>query len=83
MKLAAKLMNASVYELNVRKAGQSHSILREACMSAGVEKERVVLLVDAVSESSTSGYWDLVIELMKEGYCILKILAALVFVSLF
>ncbi len=67
-RLAAKMLDAVVYELNhTTDISQCNGILRDACVTAGLDKQKVVLLVDACNESQNDCYWKNVLELMREG----------------
>lgn len=67
-RLAAKMLNATLYELSHSRGNPSHTtILRNACMSAGLDKEKVVLLVEASNEYHLSDCWKQLLEIMREG----------------
>ena len=66
-RLAAEMLDATIYELDHNNTTQSNSILRNVCMTAGLDRQKVILLVDASNESQNDGYWKQVLELMSEG----------------
>ena len=70
-RLAAEMLDATIYELDHNNKTQSNSILRNVCMTAGLDRQKVILLVDASNESQNDGYWKQVLELMREGTCMM------------
>ena len=67
VQLAATMHNATMYSLDHISVCNAHTILRNACMSAGLEKEKTLLLVEASFESHTQSYWKQLLEIMRDG----------------
>ena len=68
-RLAAEAMDAQIYELGYNSHLENmhlKPILREVCMTAGLEKRKVVLLIDAYHVKEAD-QWHSVLELMSEG----------------
>ena len=66
-KLGAQIINATVYELNSEIGKGTTSILRESCISAGLEGQKVILLVDAEHMQRRDETWDTLLDIMREG----------------
>ena len=69
-KLAAALTQAAIYEVSdtCKLKGKSpHNVIKEACMRAGLDRKRVVLLVDAPHLIWQDTIWTTLVELMRDG----------------
>ncbi len=67
VQLAATMHSTTMYSLDQISVCNAHTILRNACMSAGLEKEKTLLLVEASFESHTHSYWKQLLEIMRDG----------------
>ena len=68
-KLAAKTMDAEIYDLGSNSQLVNKRLkpcLREVCMSSGLEKRKVVLLIDSDYIKNTD-QWHSLLQFMNEG----------------
>ena len=69
VRLAAEAMDAQIYELGYNSQLENKRLkpsLREVCMTSGLEKRRVVLLIDSCYIKGTEQWYSL-LELMNGG----------------
>ena len=70
-RLAATAMDAQIFELGYNSLLENKSLkstLRDVCMSSGLEKRTVVLLIDSYYVMETD-QWHSLLQLMNEGKC--------------
>ena len=70
VKLAAELQNAVVYAIGCEGQLEDKdplTVMRDACMCAGLDKKKTVLLVDSVFVKKEERCWETLLQLMREG----------------
>lgn len=70
VKLAAELQHAVVYTISLEGQLEGRdplTVMRDACMSAGLDKKKTVLLVDSVFVKNEEQCWETLLQIMSEG----------------
>ena len=67
VRMAAELQCATVYAIGQQEDKDLPTIMRDACMCAGLDKKKTVLLVDLVLLKKEEQHWETLLQLMREG----------------